>query len=64
MRQNFKPQPSPSGRGWTAAGVFTSRSGPGEGPLGPASGVQEPTVRNSLTVQPTVRKMLTVATTL
>jgi hypothetical protein len=23
--------PSPEGRGWTAAGVFTSRSGTGEG---------------------------------
>ena len=24
-------QPSPEGRGWPAAGAFTSRSGPGEG---------------------------------
>jgi hypothetical protein len=37
MRQNFKSQPSPLGRGWTAAGAFAfpSRSGPGEGALGP-----------------------------
>ena len=27
------PLPSPEGRGWTAAGVFTSRSGTGEGLL-------------------------------
>jgi hypothetical protein len=26
-------QPSPEGRGWPAAGAFTSRSGPGEGSL-------------------------------
>ena len=26
-------QPSPEGRGWPAAGVLTSRSGPGEGSL-------------------------------
>jgi len=29
--------PSPSGRGWPAAGAFTSRSGPGEGLLGEVS---------------------------
>jgi hypothetical protein len=29
--------PSPPGRGWTAAGVFTSRSGPGEGFPAPVS---------------------------
>ena len=41
---------TPFGRGWTAAGAFTSRSGTGEGPSGPASGDQEPTVRKTLTV--------------
>jgi hypothetical protein len=42
-------QPSPLGRGWTAAGVIISRSGPGEGSLAPSwvahawrEGVKEP----------------------
>jgi hypothetical protein len=42
-------QPSPLGRGCTAAGVFISRSGPGEGTLAPSwvahpwrEGVKEP----------------------
>jgi hypothetical protein len=44
-------QPSPLGRGWVAAGVFISRSGPGEGSLAPSwvvhpwrEGVKEPRI--------------------
>ena len=44
-------QPSPLGRGWSAAGAFISRSGPGEGSvpknLNPSSVLQPVNLRNS-----------------